>query len=55
MKLNIGYHFAILLYFFTKLQNYIAHDNTDMMMSNSLGQGHICRSFVPYVNFFVIL
>jgi len=31
---------------------YIAYDDTNTMMSNSLGQGHICWSFAPSVNFF---
>jgi hypothetical protein len=40
-KLNIGYNFAISSYFFIKLANYIAYDNTPVMMPKSLGQGHI--------------
>jgi len=27
---------------------YIAYDNTELMMLNSLGQGHICQSFAPF-------
>jgi hypothetical protein len=40
-KLNIGYNFAISQDLFMKLSNYIAYDNTLVMMPNSLGQGHI--------------
>ena len=52
---NIGYNYAISEYFFIKLSNYVAYDNKNLMMPNSLGQGYICRSFVPCVNCFVIL
>lgn len=47
-KLNIGYNFAFSQYF--KLSNYIAFNNIDLMMPNTLG--HICRSFASFVNFF---
>jgi hypothetical protein len=38
---KLNYNFAISYYFFNKLSNYIAYDNTVMMMPNSLGQYHI--------------
>ena len=48
VKLNVGYNFAISKYFFIKLLIYTAYDNMDTMMSNSLGQSHICWSFAPF-------
>jgi len=47
-KINGGYNFAISLYFSIKLLNDIAYDNTDRMMANYLGQGHISQ-FFPFL------
>jgi len=40
---------AITSSFLVKLENYIADDIMDTMISNSLGQGHTCRSFAPFL------
>jgi hypothetical protein len=37
-KLNIGYNFSNSQYYSMKLSNYIAYDNTPVMMPNSLGK-----------------
>jgi hypothetical protein len=52
-KINVGYNFAISQYFFMKLPNYIAYDNTLMMMPNSLGQSHIWWSYAPFCTWIV--
>jgi len=51
LQFNIGYNFAISYYFFKTLYQtfkYIAYDDTDTMMLNSLGQRHICWNFAPF-------
>jgi hypothetical protein len=47
-KLDIGYNFAISQYFLMKLLNCIAYDNMLVLRPNSLGQGHIWWSYVPF-------
>jgi len=49
--IDVGCIFAISQYFFFKLSNYIACDNTEMMMPNFLGEGHIRWSCVFFFFF----
>ena len=50
-NLNVGYDFAISLYFFINVSNYIAYDNMDTLMSNSSGQGHNCLSLASFLSY----
>jgi hypothetical protein len=44
-KPNVGYNFAISQYFFMKLPNYIAQDNTLVMMRCCSGQDEVMPLF----------